>query len=343
MDALPPLGALGWRGVHTYDSPEVVELRTQMRDLGGIAGLELVDPATPGFAAQAAALFHRDGFVLVRDALTAERTERIKEGVDAVIRGMVERDPRRLGSRGSHRYAFANAPAHFGRCGAWAALIDNPIALTVLEAIFESPGFCCSGTGGDYVLPGAVEFQHLHRDMGDFLHDPSGRRDFLDMPCPQVVVNYPMIVSPEPREVTTFSGATRQIAGTQRSHQPVPPEADEPMWMKCAITAPAPPGCALFRDVRAWHGGTPNLTLDDVRAIPSATYCAPWFAPEMATGYRPRSLPRSVYETLSPRGREIARLLACEVRKRISFAPFSTENDHFTKTGSGQTHGKPKK
>jgi hypothetical protein len=26
-----------------------------------------------------------------------------------------------------------------------------------------------------------------------------------------------------------------------------------------------------------------------------------------------------------------------QVRKRISFAPFSTENDHFTKTGSGQT------
>jgi hypothetical protein len=60
------------------------------------------------------------------------------------------------------------------------------------------------------------------------------------------------------------------------------------------------------------HGGTPNVTLDEVRAIPSATYCAPWFAPEMATGYRPQSLPRSVYNTLSARGRVVARLLACD-------------------------------
>ena len=32
-----------------------------------------------------------------------------------------------------------------------------------------------------------------------------------------------------------------------------------------------------------------------------------------------------------------------EVKKRISFAPFGAKNDHFTKTGSGQTQGKLKK
>ena len=89
--------------------------------------------------------------------------ESIKQGCETVIREMVSRDPQRLGSRGSHRYAFANAPAHFGCSAAWAPLIDNPVALTVLEAIFQSPSFSCSGWGGDFVLPGAVEFQHLHR------------------------------------------------------------------------------------------------------------------------------------------------------------------------------------
>jgi hypothetical protein len=33
---------------------------------------------------------------------------------------------------------------------------------------------------------------------------------------------------------------------------------------------------------------------------------------------------------------------SCTVRKRISFAPFYTKNDHFTKTDSGQTWGKLK-
>ena len=28
--------------------------------------------------------------------------------------------------------------------------------------------------------------------------------------------------------------------------------------MKLSVTAPAPAGCALIRDVRCWHGGTPN-------------------------------------------------------------------------------------
>ena len=49
-----------------------------------------------------------------------------------------------------------------------------------------------------------------------------------------------------------------------------------------------------------------------VRAIPSATFCAPWFNPSLSTGYRPSSLPRSVFESLSQRGQEVAALLACE-------------------------------
>ena len=89
--------------------------------------------------------------------------------------------------------------------------------------------------------------------MGDFLHDPRGRSlDYRDMPCAQIVVNFPLIVAPGDHDVTVTSGATRQIAGTQNSRAPIPTEEDEPRWMKLALTAPVPPGCALFRDIRAW-------------------------------------------------------------------------------------------
>ena len=157
----PPLGELGWRGTYQHDSPEVTRLRETLEHEGGIQGLgsQIVDPATPSFAKQAASLFRRDGFVLVRDVLDRERVHRIKTGCDTVIREFLQHDPARIGTRGSHRYAFANAPAHFGQSGAWAALIDAPVALAVAEAIFESPLFVCSGWGGDFVLPGAVEFQ----------------------------------------------------------------------------------------------------------------------------------------------------------------------------------------
>ena len=99
----------------------------------------------------------------MKDVLDEARQAKIKEGCDTVIRRMVALDPARLGNRGSHRYSFGNAPAHFGCAANWATLIDPPAVLEVVEAIFESPLFTCSGYGGDYVLPGCVEFQQLHR------------------------------------------------------------------------------------------------------------------------------------------------------------------------------------
>eukprot|EP01043_Picozoa_sp_COSAG02_P040677 COSAG02_NODE_3312_length_6955_cov_2.028151_4_plen_112_part_00 len=84
--------------------------------------------------------------------------------------------------------------------------------------------------------------------------------------------------------------------------------------MKLSVTAPVPAGCALIRDVRCWHGGTPNCTYSsiqlarlsklcmlhvhllnlglmrsihmclfvvsrEVRAIPSAGFHPPWYKP----------------------------------------------------------------
>jgi hypothetical protein len=254
----PPLGELGWRGEVKADSAEVVALRETLVAEAGIQGLEIVDPAQPDFAQRAARLFHRDGFVLVKDALDPERLERVKCGCDHVIRKMLELDPERLGNRGSHRYSFGNSCAHFGAAAEWALMIDPPVVLAVIEAIFESPDFQCSGCGGDYVLPGCVEYQQLHQDMGDYLRDPSGRLDFRDMPCVRdtapyhaahpyyercaapdpirvcltgqaiISVNYPMTVVPGAKGAhTPFNGATRQIPGTQNSRQPIPKEDEE--------------------------------------------------------------------------------------------------------------------
>ena len=51
-------------------------------------------------------------------------------------------------------------------------LVDLPTILPIIEAIFNSNQFVCSGAGGDYSLPGA-KIQHLHRDMPDLINDPS--------------------------------------------------------------------------------------------------------------------------------------------------------------------------
>ena len=267
------LGELGWRGAYQYDSPSVVALRDQLDTFAGIKGVDIVDPATDtDFAAHAASIFHRDGFVLVKDCLTAERLENIRDGCEKTIRRMVELDPLRLGNRGSHRYSFGHAPHHFGYASHWAsALVDPPRVLAVLEEIFGSDDFHLHDLGGDYVLPGCVEYQQLHQDLGDFLSDPTGRLDFRDLPVPEVIkirthaawlrlcgasllltcssvhkllkfqvaCNFPMEVVPGSLVGHTLhNGVTRQICGTQNSRLPIPDEEAEPLWMKLAVTAP---------------------------------------------------------------------------------------------------------
>ena len=107
-------------------------------------------------------------------------------GCDIAVREMCARDPERLGNRGSHRYSFAGA--HKAVVPELSVLIDPPAVLETLEAIFESPDFSCEGVGGDYVLPGCVQYQHLHQDMGDYLNDPRGQLDFRDMPVARIQV-----------------------------------------------------------------------------------------------------------------------------------------------------------
>jgi hypothetical protein len=46
--------------------------------------------------------------------------------------------------------------------------------------------------------------------------------------------------------------AAPQIPGTQNSRARIPTLEEEPLWMKLSTTAPAPAGCAMFRDIRAW-------------------------------------------------------------------------------------------
>jgi len=187
------------------------------------------------------------------------------------------------------------------------------------------------------VLPGATEYQPLHRDQGDFLADQSGRLDFRDLPCSRITVNYPIeVVQGSPVGHTRSNGCTRQIVGTQRSREPIPTLEEEcaaptrtstlrpcsagltgclrrPEWMQLAVTGPCPAGCALIRDCRAWHGGTPNLSRG-VRAIPSVAVSAPWYNGADRRGPRSNSerVPRSVFNGLSAHGAAFG-----PVRKRL--------------------------
>ena len=71
--------------------------------------------------------------------------------------------------------------------------------------------------------------------------------------------------------------------------------------MRLSTVCPAPAGSIMIRDVRAWHGGTPNVS-DAARSIPNLEFYAPWFREPVLPGITYQD-----YKKLSGRAQQIAR------------------------------------
>ena len=305
---------VGW--TRSYDDPGVVAMRQWLRDRNGIPGLEVVSPDE---VERAAGLFHRDGFVAVREVVGPEQLERLRIAAAEVIETLVAVDPEGAVGGGAgglpHRYSFGGTSAtrHMFHRPEWCELLDMPTTTPILVAIFGSPNYVVYGSGGDIALPGAIEYQGLHSDnVWTELHDPVGGVTMRDLPVPVVHVNFPII------DLTPENGPIRQIPGTHRSRAPIPRLADEPEWMRLSTVCPLSAGSAIFRDARCWHGGTPNLSRD-VRSMPNVEYFAPWFRSEALV----RAMSYERWLTLSPHAQRICRHVVCDKGEAVVGEGFS--------------------
>lgn len=292
-----------------HDDSRVSALRENLAAHNGIVGLEILPPHE---IERAVRLFHRDGFVVVRDALDADQIELLKAGVAEVVRDIIAMDVSRSGNRGSHRYSFGGSSTTRSMLHRpeWQMLVDLPTVTPILTAIFGSSDYIVRAASGDFCLPGAVKYQPLHSDMRDFadaestpfssFRDSRGHLSIRDLPCPYVCVNF------MPIDMTALNGPTRQIPGTQHARAPIPRLSEEPEWMRLSTVCPAPAGAVQIRDVRAWHGGTPNLS-DEVRAIPNVEYYAPWFREPMVPG-----ISRADHRRLSDHAQRLTRYVVAD-------------------------------
>ncbi len=305
---------VGWTR-HPEDAG-VCARRDHLRAHNGIPDLELVDPRD---VERAVELFYRDGFVAVHDALDTDVLAAIRCATDRVMDEILDADPD--GSIGGgagglpHRYSFGatSGSRHRLHEPAWAALIDLETTTPILSAIFGSANYVVGGGGGDVALPGAIEYQGLHADrIWTEPHDPVGQLGTPQLPVPVVTINFPMI------DLTWENGPIRQIPGSQRSLEPIPSLANEPDWMKLSTVCPAPAGTAVFRDNRAWHSGTPNLS-NEIRAMPNIEYFAPWFRSE---GIH-RCMPYDIWSGLSEHGKRICRYVMCGPEETVIGAGFT--------------------
>ncbi len=277
--------SLGWND-KSKDDPSVIQLRRHLEANSGIKGLEIVKPDDIETAIR---LFRRDGFVVVENVLNDDQISILASGCDQLIKEITDLDRQNIGNRGSHRYSFGGSSLTRSQLHRpeWQMLLDIPAVTRLLTAIFGSAAYCLRAASGDFCLPGAIDYQPLHSDVGDWtshketpfsaFHDPCGQVSVRDLPSPYVCVNF------LPQEVTRLNGATRQIPGTQRTRAAIPSLLEEPEWMRLSTVCPAPAGAIMIRDVRAWHGGTPNVS-DATRSIPNLEFYAPWFREPIVPG-----------------------------------------------------------
>ena len=192
----------GW--AREYDNAHVVELREYLQQHNGIPGLEICEPHE---VERAVALFHRDGFVAVRSALTTELLDEMRATTDRAIMQCIESTP-----PPELRYSIGglSASRQWFHDEAYLKLIDLPTTTPILTGIFGSSDYIVGGCGGDCALPGAIEYQSLHTDsIWQEPHDPRG--DLLTLkeyPVPVVTINFNMC------DVNAINGAMRVVPGT---------------------------------------------------------------------------------------------------------------------------------
>ena len=312
-------------GARVYDHPEVQRLREALRECNGIRGLEI---CAPNEVERAVRIFRRDGFVVVRDLLDAEHLARFRRGSARALRqilevpGPGERKYMTESGRLPHRYSYGTSSASRQMLheDEWASMVDLPTTTPILAAIFGGMDYHVLGAGGDLCLPGAVEYQHLHADvaesnavgtarveaakaLGIDIRTADGgienatRRRIVDFTPPVVTINFAMC------DLTWENGPIRQIPGSHAWPMRPTPPAEEPAWMRFSTLVGAPAGAGVFRDNRAWHGATPNLSRE-IRALPNVEYGALWLPERDDT---PRTMPHDVWETLTPHGKRICR------------------------------------
>lgn len=285
-----------------------------------------------GYALEAARLLLDDGWVVVRRALEPSAVHALASKASVAADELLARDPPRLGNRGPRRYSFGGSSTthHMVHFWEWAALLDNPVLAPVMALAFGGQ-YVAIGGGGDFVLGETDTHQRLHVDLQ--------LAEMYDVGFPPAAIAANFAVD----EVSCSDGPTRVVPHTQRVPLSTAEEASqgshlarasslerevamqESLGLRAVAVCPLRPGDAVLRDMRLWHGGTPNLG-KSVRLLPSAEFLAPWYA-DLAEGtddhFAPRpALPFAHWSQMSEAGRMATRrILSVPGRVEVGIRP----------------------
>eukprot|EP00928_Gymnodinium_smaydae_P096071 TRINITY_DN8408_c0_g1_i1.p1 TRINITY_DN8408_c0_g1~~TRINITY_DN8408_c0_g1_i1.p1 ORF type:complete len:469 (-),score=58.38 TRINITY_DN8408_c0_g1_i1:54-1274(-) len=302
------------------------------------------------WASDAAAIFEREGFVVVRNALPAEAAADVLKVCQETEAEMLRFDPARIGCRDPGRYSFgaASKSGQMLHHKAWRHLLDCEPVLDCLDKILPGGWRFCGG-GGDFVRGGTQNYQALHSDIGP-ARVPACQQ--VVAPAPKLAVNFAVqdILEEDFGPMRVVRG--RRLLTKSAPDQQPPCFPSEPAEMRSSKVCPMPCGSALIRDLRTWHGGTPNVT-DRTRFLPNVELVSEQYASHlqaMATNGavhvkdRSRTLCPNVFATLSTRCRSRCEHLCAESASRIprGVRPDYAKLQETWKKGEGGVKGKGK-
>lgn len=229
-----------------------------------------------------------EGFVLLRDMMTPERVETLREALDKVYRDEAQ-VPRQTAEKGCLRgYNLVRRDARFREAlqePAMVEIVDELLGNNCILHSFESRS----------ALPGGG-FQSLHRDMPYIEKIP-------------LSINIVWMLD----DFTEENGATRVVPRSHlRTEGPEPNKVYEDEFL-----AVAPAGSIVMFDTKTWHGGGHNRT-DKIRRAFHVHYCRSWVKPQRD---HPRSMDAESLKGASPL---LIRLLG--YHSQLEFEPVRNEH-----------------
>eukprot|EP00927_Polykrikos_kofoidii_P026843 TRINITY_DN23833_c0_g1_i1.p1 TRINITY_DN23833_c0_g1~~TRINITY_DN23833_c0_g1_i1.p1 ORF type:complete len:511 (-),score=63.85 TRINITY_DN23833_c0_g1_i1:106-1638(-) len=278
-----------------------------------------VDTRSHGWVQTAARAVIADGWAVLRGVLSSGQVRLLADAATEAAEEFMKVDPYGYGNRGPRRYSFGGASLthHMVHIPEWAELLDDDHVSAVLAEVFGgTDAYVAVGGGGDLVLNHTDTHQRLHVDLQHpQMYD-------VDTPPAAVVANFavsavscddgPMRLMPRTHQwpLLVAEGATRDAKFERYSSLEREAVLVERVGTEMVNICPLDSGDVLLRDMRIWHGGTPNVG-DKTRILPSAEFLAPWYA-DLVSGtddhFAPRpSLPFANWWRMSERGKRVSR------------------------------------
>mmetsp|Transcript_38392 Transcript_38392/g.105749 ORF Transcript_38392/g.105749 Transcript_38392/m.105749 type:complete len:424 (-) Transcript_38392:75-1346(-) len=248
-------------------------------DIGAISvSLTPDDQAT--WVQKAARIFKDYRVVVLHDLVSRDVASTVLKSLrDLRTIWCAKYDPEGFGNRNWGRYELGDAYSswHLTHLPGFLEALEEFSAQGGLELLERIGEFKFVGARGALVLAGTDTWQNLHSDFARPQHEELW--PLWNAPAHIPFLELQFTVHP----LTSTNGAMRIVPGRPSIHStywqkevdPVPRLGLEPDLWKRSQLHPLPMGCGILRDVRVWHGGTPNLS-DEDRYLPALRFYSTW-------------------------------------------------------------------